>query len=354
MSTPRIMVVEDEIIVAMELQERLTSLGYEVVGVMGRGEEAIEKVDLLMPDLLLLDITLAGKIDGIETARRIHERHDIPVVYLTAHSDDQTLQRAKLSTPLGYLVKPFHESELRTTIEISLYKHLQEKQDRQRAERFSTTVSFLGGAVVATDEDGVIRHMNNLAETLTGTTQGHAMGRPLEEVLMLRDRETGSVIRDLVPVNETAAFVSAPLTCMLVSHQNEEIPIEISMLAVPGAEGHGGSVLYSFRENSQDVVDSQDWVSWAANLRLAAALSRSEGKYALAESFYKRALDILEKHLGTDHPKVARLLDELSDVCGRLGKHEESHMMELRAGRIRSESVVRVRLRENEQGRIPA
>ncbi len=150
MSAPRILIVEDEVIVAMELKSRLTAFGYEVVGTLGRGEEAIEIAATVLPDLVLMDIKLAGKIDGIEAARKIHEFHDIPVVYLTAHSDEQTLQKAKLGDPFAYLVKPFAESELRTTIEVALHKHRKEQQMRETAEWFSQTVNGLGGAVIGT------------------------------------------------------------------------------------------------------------------------------------------------------------------------------------------------------------
>jgi CheY-like chemotaxis protein len=337
MSSPKIMVVEDEVIVAMELQSRLTAMGYDVTGVVGRGEDAVEKVQEMAPDLLLMDVTLAGRMDGIEAAKRIHETHDIPVVYLTAHSDDQTLARAKGSTPLGYLVKPFHESDLRTTIEVSLHKHLKEKQDKERAEWFAATVDRIGGAIIATGEDHVVRHMNGLAETLTGVNRADAVGKLVGDVLVITHPDSGVTITGLLPANEMEGFVSASMPCSLLARDKTEIPIEIGVLAVLDSQQKDRSLLYCFRENTHDVLERQDWVSWAANLRLAAALSGSEARYEEAEIFSKRALDILEKNLGTDHPKVAGLLEELSALCERLGKRDEAHMLDLRARRIRSQ-----------------
>jgi CheY-like chemotaxis protein len=140
MAKARIMVVEDDKIISMEIRERLESLGYEVPAVVYTGEKAIEKATETLPDLVLMDIRLAGKIDGIEAAERIRFLLDIPVVYLTAYSDEATLQRAKVTEPYGYIVKPLEERELHSTIEISLYKHKAEKKIKESEERYRAIV----------------------------------------------------------------------------------------------------------------------------------------------------------------------------------------------------------------------
>ncbi|NDC39460.1 MAG: response regulator [Proteobacteria bacterium] len=117
-----ILVVEDEAIVAMDIADSLGSLGYNVVGTTDRGEDAIDKATSLKPDLVLMDIVLKGAMDGITAAKTIGTRLQIPVVYLTAHSDETTLQRAKLTTPQGYILKPFDIEDLRTSVEIALYR----------------------------------------------------------------------------------------------------------------------------------------------------------------------------------------------------------------------------------------
>ncbi len=123
MTDAKILVVEDENIVALEIKKRLQKLGYIVPGVASRGEDAIIKAEGIRPDLVLMDIMLKGEIDGIHAAGEIHKRFNIPVVYLTAYSDEETLYRAKLTEPYGYILKPFEEDDLRTTIEIALYRH---------------------------------------------------------------------------------------------------------------------------------------------------------------------------------------------------------------------------------------
>ena len=124
---PQILVVEDESIVALEVKSRLQGLGYEVVAIVDTGQEAIDHAVELRPDLVLMDINLKGAMDGVEAAEVIQEQYLIPVVFLTANTDRQTFQRAKLSGPFGYILKPFQERELQTVIEIALYKNKKEQ-----------------------------------------------------------------------------------------------------------------------------------------------------------------------------------------------------------------------------------
>ncbi|WP_406660354.1 response regulator [Methanolobus sp. ZRKC3] len=126
MNNPKILVVEDENVVALELKKRLKRLGYQVSSVARSGKEAISKAEGFLPDLVIMDIRLKGDMDGIQAAQVIRENFSIPVVYLTAHSDDETLKRAKQTEPYGYILKPFEEDDLRTAIEIALYKHQME------------------------------------------------------------------------------------------------------------------------------------------------------------------------------------------------------------------------------------
>ncbi|MGC9505327.1 hybrid sensor histidine kinase/response regulator [Baaleninema sp.] len=128
MSEIRILIVEDEAIVADDIAYRLENLGYEIADIVASGEEAIEAATKELPDLVLMDIMLQGEIDGIEAARVIRERLNLPVVYLTANADRATLERAKLTVPLGYVLKPFKDRELQVTIEIALTRHQAERE----------------------------------------------------------------------------------------------------------------------------------------------------------------------------------------------------------------------------------
>lgn len=136
----RILVVEDEDVIAQGIKLMLENLGYDVPAIAATGEKAIALADEAQPNLVLMDIELNGALDGIETVEQIHARHNIPVVYLTAHSDSETLTRARVTEPFGYLVKPFDERELRSTVEIALYKHMAEDALRKAKDELETEV----------------------------------------------------------------------------------------------------------------------------------------------------------------------------------------------------------------------
>src|SRR5678809_1573389 len=136
MDTVRMLVVEDERIVSMDLQRRLKAMGYEIAGSAVSGEEAIEKAEALRPDMVLMDIMLDGQLDGIQAAEVIRARFAIPVIYLTAYADTATLERAKITEPFGYILKPFEERELHGHIENVLYKNRLEQRLRDSEERY--------------------------------------------------------------------------------------------------------------------------------------------------------------------------------------------------------------------------
>ncbi|HRN40448.1 MAG TPA: response regulator [Vicingus sp.] len=128
MSKNNILVVEDESIVSKDIQQSLKKLGYNIVGAASTGEKAIEIANETKPDLVLMDIMLKGEMSGIETAEKIKETLSIPVIYLTAYADENTLAKAKVTEPYGYIIKPFKEIDLHTSIEMALYKHGKEQE----------------------------------------------------------------------------------------------------------------------------------------------------------------------------------------------------------------------------------
>lgn len=131
MKQATIMIVEDEALVALSLQKKLEKLKYSIPKIAHTGEEAVQEVEKIHPDLVLMDIKLSGKMDGVTAAEQIRQHNHIPVVFMTAYSDEETLQRAKLSGPFGYILKPYDDRDIRTTIEIALYKNEME-QEREK------------------------------------------------------------------------------------------------------------------------------------------------------------------------------------------------------------------------------
>ena len=206
MNNAKILVVEDEIIVAKSIQKRLESLGYSVPAAVASGEEAIQIAAEVQPDLVLMDIRLKGDMDGIEAAGHIQAGHDIPVVYLTAYADEETLERAKVTDPSGYLLKPFELNELRTTVEMALYKYQMQCKLRDNERWLAATLKSIGDGVITTDTSGYVTYMNPMAEALTGWKRQEALGKALIEVFVIIDENTRQVVQnpgDIIEVERT-------------------------------------------------------------------------------------------------------------------------------------------------------
>jgi PAS domain S-box-containing protein len=186
-ATASILIVEDERIIAQDLQQTLLQLGYASCGVAADGEEALVMAREHRPDVVLMDIRIRGALDGIGTAERLRAEIDVPVVYLTAHADSATLARAKQTGPYGYLLKPVKPAELRSVLEVSIYKHSLEQRAREQDRWQLTILRSIVDAVVAVGPDGNVLYMNPAAETLTGTQQANALHRRSTEVLELTD-----------------------------------------------------------------------------------------------------------------------------------------------------------------------
>ncbi len=197
----QILVVEDEAVTAIDIQNTLQKLGYDVPATVASGEEAIVKAKEEKPDLILMDIMLAGQMDGIEAAKQIRSRFNIPVVYLTAHSDDEILKRAKITEPFGYIVKPFGDRCLKTTVEMALYKAEIDNKLRASKASFFNIVEKSTDGVVIVDKGGIVHFVNHATETLFGRKAkdlvGEMFGFPItgDEVMELdvirQNREPG-------------------------------------------------------------------------------------------------------------------------------------------------------------------
>jgi PAS domain S-box-containing protein len=189
---PRLLIVEDEVIVAHNVAGRLQQLGYTVVAIVRSGEEAVQEALKLKPDLVLMDISLPGQLDGIAAAAEINVRIGAPVVYLTGYADAATLERAKATAAYGYVSKPFEFRELASTIEIALAKHalvrqLQESEQALRQERdFAAAVVDTVGALIAVlDPKGRIVRFNRACEETTGYTAAEVQGRPFWDLFLV-------------------------------------------------------------------------------------------------------------------------------------------------------------------------
>ena len=174
----KVLVVEDEVIVALELQNHLERLGYEVVDSVTSGEKAVRQAAQLQPNLVLMDIRLDGALDGIEAARRIRAAHDIPIIFLTAFGDEETLERAKETGAFGFILKPFRERELYATIEVALSKHRAEHWLQQSHDDLMQILDGLRLGTAMTDKTGRITFLSRVAHSLLGYHAGGGLGLP--------------------------------------------------------------------------------------------------------------------------------------------------------------------------------
>ena len=156
----KILIVEDEAITAKDIEEQLNKLGYNVAGKVSSGKDAIKKAEQTLPDLILMDIGLDGDMDGIEAAKQIKTNFDIPVVYLTAYGDDETLKRARISEPFGYVIKPFEERDLAATIEIALYRNKLEQKVKESEEKYRNIFENIADIYCCADLEGKITLVN--------------------------------------------------------------------------------------------------------------------------------------------------------------------------------------------------
>ena len=250
MAKTQILVVEDEHIVAKDIQYRLQGLGYHIPAVASSGEEALQKAEETRPDLVLMDIRLKGPMNGVEAAEELRRRFNIPVVYLTAYADDHTLHRAKVTEPFGYILKPFEERELYTCIEVALYKHRMEQKLKESEQWLVTTLRCIGDAVVATDVAGRVKFLNHVAEELTGWTQADAIDKGLTQVFnVLSGEDLPHSVLDRA-IREAQA-VDSPNEAILLAKVGSRTPIEYRAAAIRDNTGHDIGLVLIFRDITQ-------------------------------------------------------------------------------------------------------
>lgn len=249
MSEARIMVVEDERIVAEDIKESLQSMGYTVASVARSGKMAIKMVEENRPDLVLMDIVLKEKMDGIEAAKQIRSRFNIPVVYLTAYSDEKILERAKTTEPFGYVIKPFREKELQVNIEMALYKHKIENELKESKEWFFTTLKSIGDAVISVDLNGNVAFMNPTAQLLTGWNMEDAAGKKLNEIYNIVNGETDEQIETHIKNSTQEIFrFKHVVQKVLIDKYGIQVPVEDKYKPIKDNNGNVLGCVLVFRD----------------------------------------------------------------------------------------------------------
>lgn len=266
MAKPKILIVEDEWIIANDLKTSLTNLGYIVPSIAATGTEAIEYVKTKKINLVLMDIVLQGDKDGIQTAKEIISGFDIPVIYLTAYTDEAILKQAKKSGAYGYLVKPFKDREMQATIELALYKHEMEKKLKASEDQLYTTLISINDAVISTDNTGLIIFMNPLAESLTGWKLENARKKNLEDVFNVRLEGNGKK-----HVNPVCEIIREGLTItqsnyLLHPRNGVNKSIELSSAPIKNDKGHINGVVIVFRDITSRIQTEKELETYRQQL----------------------------------------------------------------------------------------
>ncbi len=303
MTPSRILIVEDEAVVALDLRTRLGRLGHTVVDSVASADAAIESAQRHRPDLILMDIRLRGERDGIEAAQFIRTQIHLPVVYLTAHADDATIDRARITEPFGYILKPFDEQVLRTVIEMAIYKHQAERKLRESERRYATTLASIGDGVIATDISGCVTFMNSVAEKLTGWSTSEATGVALTEIFNICNEDTRMPVDNPVQrVLIDGVVVGLANHTVLISRNGNEVPIDDCAAPIHDDNGRMTGAVLVFRDVSQSRLV-------ASHMRHAQKLE-AVGQLAggIAHDFNNMLTVILNysemllKSAGPDHP----------------------------------------------------
>ncbi|MBI5727191.1 MAG: PAS domain S-box protein [Ignavibacteriales bacterium] len=302
MKKPRILIAEDERIVVLDLQKRLLALDYEIAGVATTSKECINAVQTNRPDIILMDIILKGDKDGISTAAEIKERFGIPVVYLTAHTDDQTIQRAKITEPYGYIIKPFEMKDLQTTLEIALYRSQMEARLSESEIKYRTLVQTATDAVLILDTDGYITSVNPKSAQMFGYPVEQMAGASIKKILpdvFINHLEHG--VKRFLEVGKPITADVLEVTAR--KNSGENFPVEIAF-----SSWNTGQVLYftlivrdiTKRKQTEDELKKahglleQSVLERTAELQalinqspLGIALFESDGKIAYGNNVWK-------------------------------------------------------------------
>lgn len=316
MGNSRILIVEDQNIIAMDLKNRLTTMGYVVLATVADGEEAVAKAEEIRPDLVLMDIVLKGSMDGVQAAEQIQARCNLPVIYLTAHSDEQTLQRATLTEPYGYILKPFEDRELHMAIEMALYKHRIETRLKEQGRWLAATLRSIGDAVIATDAGMRVKLVNPVAESLTGWTQAEALGRELSEVFQIisgkmRAPGTGPLVQAL----QENVTIGLGGQTTLVSRGGKEIPIDNGAAPILDEQGNMAGVVLVFHDIAERRRAEE-------KMRLAAKVFESAAEGIMITNADIRIVAVNEAFTATTGYESDEVLGKTPNLL-KSGKHDD-------------------------------
>ncbi len=317
MNNERILIVEDEKIIAIDLQRRLERFGYSVVGMAGEGNEAVKMALELEPDIVLMDIMLSGAMDGVEAARTIKAAKDIPFIFLTAYTDEKTLERAKETQPYGYILKPFKERELYTTIDIALYKHEMARKLTKQERLFSAILQSINDGIIAVDMDLNVQFMNQIAEDITGTREADVQGKNVTRYLNLTESATKQdILTNMVSVGVRSTFFN---DITLKNAMGQTLVLDGSITRIHEQANATDGYIITLRDITELRRLSETLSYQSSHDSLTGLSNREEFGYKLGE--------ILKsvKMMGGSHSLIVLDIDRfkaINETCGTLAGDE--------------------------------
>ncbi len=312
----RILIVEDEAIVAADLEDGLKAIGYEISAIAVSGEDAVKLSEKHLPNLILMDVRLQGKMTGIEAAQEIGMRFHIPIIYLTAHSDEVTLEQAKLTQPYGYLLKPFNQRELRTMIETALYKFQIERRLLESVNLNRLIIETAHNAFIAMNIEGMITDWNPSAEKIFGWKRSEVIGKPLSEIIIpenLREAHYRGVDRYLK--TGVGPILNKLIELRALHRDGHGFPVE---LTIATAEINGELHFFSF------IHDISERKHLEIEQRQREELKRSNQEL---EHFANITSHDLQEPLRTISMYTELLMRELSSKLSPKGKEFAYHVI---------------------------
>jgi len=306
MCADRVFIVEDESILAEEISINLEAFDYQVVGMASTGEEALREINNLKPDIVLMDIMLSGAMDGIEAAQKIQDGFDIPVVYLTAYDDKATLDRARVTEPFGYILKPYSPRELNANIAMALYKSRSEKRLLETActvEVFSN----ISDALLGLDKRGVIKLVNPAAESLFARQKEDLVDVHWSKILHCKDNADQLTLEKMINEHCESFFPDEAIDIDLLSDNEYGLSVEIGLCSIDNTKSAISLVLIA-----HDVTRRK-----AAENKLAAyqeSLEQKVEERTLELSRINQDLDTYNYSVSHDLRSPLRSIDGFSNI----------------------------------------
>jgi len=229
MSKIKVLVVENEPLIALDVKMSLEKLGYEVIASVASYQDALAKAYELKPDLALMDINLDGNKDGIQAAKALKDHYNIPVVFLTSLREFETIHRAKESDPFGYIIKPFKTDDLHSSIEIALYNHNKTTNLQGNLDKFTTAMGLLEMPVIILNEDGMIDYINGQVEQITGWRKDNKKGATVNQLLTINNMPAWIVIEKWSQFNENS-HLDFDSDSFLLPRTGKPIPVKGQIL----------------------------------------------------------------------------------------------------------------------------